>query len=391
MPTHARLALLAVPLLVAGTVAGVLFAGGALDDAPFVGTADAASDERCSVADFAFPDDASAETWEGDVPADAEGGTVEVHGYDGGVDVATWDQDAWKVEVAEEDARDVLEPQVEGSVTDGVFSLSVTVEDTSRREVGPVTTSVSVGDQPRAHVRVLVPDRGYEEVAAHDQPTDNESVDLDVTLDVPEVPDDPTNPGNASDEPPVQAQGLEAGSLLVEARDRDVAASGIDADDVSVASRDGEAVVTDVEASSLHVVSRDGDACAQEADAAEATVATRDGDAVGQVRAADLEATSRDGDVVVGFAPTASGELTATSRDGDVSVDVLTGDEIGYDVSAETRDGDVSVDLPNATTVTDDEDDGATVTARTQDYDSRTKQVDLTAESRDGDVAVTGS
>lgn len=384
MVTHARLALLAVPLLVAGSVAGVLLAGGSLDEGFTLGSADAASDGRCSVADFAFPDDASVKSWSGDVPANASGGTLEVYAYDGGVDVSTWDKSKWRVEVAEVDSQDRLEPKVDASVEGGAFSLTVTFQDNARREVGPLTTSVSVGEDPRAHVRVRVPDEAYDAARADSHPNANDSVDLDINL---EVPDDPTQPENHTHNP-VLVQDLQAAKVAARSRDGDAAVAGVAGDQVTVTSRDGAAVADDVQAESLEVTSRDGDACAQEADVGQASLRSRDGDVAGILRTAKLEASSRDGSVALGLVPTDSGSADVSSRDGDVTLHVATGENIGYEVQAESRDGDVEVDLPNATVTEDSSDDGESATARTHGFDSRPIAFDLTAESRDGDVTV---
>lgn len=130
----------------------------------------------------AFDPDATVEIWSGDVPADAAGGTLEVRSHRAGAYVVPWEDPArggWEVEVGEIDPRDELEVTVEadeGGGGGGAFDLRVVV---ARSSPLPVDVQVDAVQQPRAQVKVRVPQTAFDRVVVADHP---EETPTSVTL-----------------------------------------------------------------------------------------------------------------------------------------------------------------------------------------------------------------
>lgn len=417
MEPTARIALIAAPLLVAGSVAGFLVVGGAVDEGFLLGNDDAptaAPGDGCSVpSEFSFPSDAEVETWSGDVPADASGGVVKAGSWFGGAYVAPSDDGTYRVEIAEVDPRDNLEPSVEAGVEDGAFSLVAKVEHTNTREVGPATVSASTSPDAEAHVKVWVPDKVYQKVVASS--TQNQGIWVDngtqeVTVRAhPQI--DPEMDNSTETDTSVVVRGLQAGKAAADAYNRPAALVDVEGDKLLADSYNAQAVARNVAGGNLTVDSYNGPACAQGVEAGHLKVDSYNGavSAVGatgdevvldsynakvtarDLRAAQVKAYSYNAAVDVALTPTASGSALVDSYNAEASLTVATGDAYGYKATADTYNGDAEIDLPNATTSSDDEEHGGeTVTAKTQGYESRDIQMELTADSYNGDAVIRG-
>lgn len=411
MDAAARLAAVTATLLVAGSVAGLLLTDGALPQGLTLGAEDAeavdASD--CSApAEFAFPSDAEVETWSGEVPADASGGTVEANAWYGGVHVAPSEDDSYRVEIAEDDPNDNLEPTVDASTEGGTFSLDVDVEHANRQDLGPSDVSVGVQDG-RAHVKVWVPAKTYEAIEADSTPDANGSHNVRIHLhpetDVMEDEDEPDDAvvvrgleadGKVEADAYNRPAGLEdvaAGKALADSYDGLAAATDVVVDgNLTVDSYDGKACALAAESGTLRVDSYEGAATASDVAAATVVLDSYEGPAVAEdVETSDLLVDSYNGKAVASLVPSGSGEAVADSYNGMAKLAVATGPTYGYDAVADAYNGDAVVDLPDASTYAEDEGHGSDqVRAKTNGYEDRPVQVNLTADSYDGDAIVTG-
>lgn len=411
MDAHTRLAFIAAPLLVAGTVAGFLVTGDTLDEtfdlSPAAQHDAAAPGDSCAVPGaLAFPSEAETESFTGDVPADAAGGDVTVNAYHGGVEVVTWEEDGYSVTVAEVDENDRLEPEVDAGVADGAFSLDVDVVDTARQEAGPVSASVTTATA-EAHVKVRVPDKAYRYVEADTTPEGNDSAEIQAHIG---GPPDIQSDENASDHPAL-VEGVTADEVVVDSYNEPAGAVDVTADDLLVDSYNGLAATSDVVvAGNLTVDSYNGPACARSLEAghllvdsyndpalasdleADAIVVdSYNGAAIARdVQAADVEADSYNGKAKVSVIPVADGDVVADSYNGKATVLVPTGPTYGYEAEADTYNGEAEIALPNATVQEDDGEHsgGETAYAKTQGFDSRSIQVEVLADSYNADALV---
>lgn len=294
----------------------------------------------------AFPSGTEVETWTEPVPADANGGTLDLQSYRGGIVVIPWDRHQVQAQVALDDPDDELEPRVDISTTGGTLTVQVHVREKMAMQQGPVYASPNRADDARAYITLRVPHLAYEDVNLRDRPGGGDQVALR-----PPSTDTNDDGGNAF---PTRVARLTASAVSV-----DMVNAAVDLVHLAV---DGP----------VHVDTVNGAVCAARLTASDTTVDTTNGA------------------VTLLLDPSQDGQVTASTTNGAVEVLVPTGQRYGYDVQADTTNGDITIDLPDADVDREDGYGGESAHARTRGYEDRAVQVQVDADTTNGSIVVAG-
>ncbi len=346
----------------------------------------AATIECVAADDTAFPEEATVESFTGDA-SDATRMKLDLTAWQGGIQVTTWAQDTWQVEVAEVDDQDRLEPQVEGRVDGSVLHLAATVEDTGEVEHEWFSMSASVNGEPRALLKVHVPDLQAEEVRLQDAPDRN-----GMHIYVNEVePDDLTPPWNGSDDEgafPMLVAGLDGGSLHVDADNTDVVLADASFDTLKVETDNGHVTASATTASAADLTTDNGNVCLTSARLDDVRLETDNGNVMLEgPEVTHLSAHTDSGNIAGSVVPVASGTVQAEADHGDVDLQVPTGPVYGYEANAQTDHGEIEVNLPGATITSEGEASGPQhAYALTNGFDSRDVRVTVTLVTDSGDI-----